>query len=226
MTGKTIFISGIDTDCGKTYAAGALATYLVSEGNTVITQKIVQTGCSGIAEDIISHRRIMGIDLFDEDKNGTTNPYVFKLPASPHLAAEKEGVTIDVNVIDNCTKLLQEKFRYVILEGAGGVYVPLTRTYTMIDYLKQYKHPLILVTSGKLGSINSTLMSMEICQMHDIGILGLVFNDFPASTPAIAEDSYSLFEHELFRRFGNRNLVRLPILNEESASIPDFSCFF
>ena len=82
---NTLFIGGIDTDIGKTYATGVLAKALYNRGLKVITQKLVQTGCEGIAEDIITHRDIMGMPLQALDKDGTTCPYVFSKPASPHL---------------------------------------------------------------------------------------------------------------------------------------------
>ena len=92
---KTIFVSGIDTDAGKTYCTAWLANKLRAEGRSVITQKFIQTGCTGISEDILKHREIMGIEPQEVDKDGTTCPYVMTYPASPHLAAEIDHVVID-----------------------------------------------------------------------------------------------------------------------------------
>ena len=82
----TYFISGIDTDCGKTMVTSLLARELYQQGINVITQKMVQTGSSEIADDLREHRRIMGIDLQKVDLDHTTCPYIFKFPASPHLS--------------------------------------------------------------------------------------------------------------------------------------------
>ena len=86
MKGSVLAVSGIDTGIGKTYATGLIAKALLRQGKAVITQKIVQTGCEGVAEDILKHRHLMGIGLQDVDREGLTSPYVFRYPASPHLS--------------------------------------------------------------------------------------------------------------------------------------------
>ena len=91
---KTVlFIAGIDTDVGKTVATGLYARELAEAGCNVITQKLVQTGCSGLADDILSHRRLQGIEPTAFDADGTTAPYVFPYPCSPHMAAAQQGVS-------------------------------------------------------------------------------------------------------------------------------------
>ena len=95
----TIAITGIDTGVGKTLITGLFARHLRAAGHSVITQKLVQTGCAGMSEDILLHRRLMGIDLTDADRQGITCPYVFALPASPHLAASAEGRVIDLDCV-------------------------------------------------------------------------------------------------------------------------------
>ncbi|MBL6957333.1 MAG: AAA family ATPase, partial [Chlorobium phaeobacteroides] len=86
MNGNVIAIAGIDTGIGKSVATGLLARSLLESGSRVITQKMVQTGCQDVSEDILLHREIMGVPLQDVDRDGTTCPYVFSYPASPHLA--------------------------------------------------------------------------------------------------------------------------------------------
>ena len=124
MKGKVLFISGIDTNVGKTYATGILARQLAAEGHTVITQKMIQTGCTDISEDIEMHRQLMGIPFTEEDKAGLTCPYIFTYPCSPHMAAERDGRRIDLSVITRATQELQKHYEYVLLEGAGGLMVP------------------------------------------------------------------------------------------------------
>ena len=126
----------------------------------MITQKIVQTGCQGIAEDIQTHRRLQGIGLTEHDRNGSTCPYVFAYPCSPHLAAEQEQRPIDLETIDAATQTLLQSYDTVLLEGAGGLMVPLNREQTLLDFAAERGYPLVLVTSGRLGSINHTLLSL------------------------------------------------------------------
>ena len=99
MKGKVFFISGIDTNVGKTYATGILARTLAAKGHTVITQKMIQTGCTEVSEDIEMHRHLMGIPFTNEDKSGATCPYIFTYPCSPHMAAERDKREINLSNI-------------------------------------------------------------------------------------------------------------------------------
>ena len=190
MESKVYFVSGIDTDCGKTYFTARLAAYWHQKGVAVITQKPIQTGCTGMADDLLEHRRIMGTDLLPEDLDGTTCSYLFNMPASPHLAAEVEGKTIDLARITFHTHQLQQKYERVIIEGAGGLMVPITRQLFTIDYIKDNNYPLILVASSKLGSINHTLLSIESCLSRHINLHTLVYNRFEGHNPVMADDSF------------------------------------
>ncbi len=190
-------ISGIDTDIGKTVATGLLAKVLRTHGNTVVTQKIAQTGCAGIAEDIVQHRHLMGIDLLPEDISGVTCSFVFEKACSPHLAAELGGGHIDPAVITAATRQLAAKYEHVLLEGAGGLMVPLNRKVTFLDYIEEQGYPLILVTSPRLGSINHTLSALELAKKRGITVKGLVYNCYDVTDTAICDDSRRLFVHQL-----------------------------
>lgn len=170
------FVSGIDTDIGKTVATGVLAKQLLQQGKSVITQKPVQTGCQDIAEDIAVHRKIMGIPMQEVDKQGLTMPEIFGYPASPHLAARLDGRALDLHKIRTSTQELATQYEIVLVEGAGGLMVPLTENLLTIDYIRQQGYPVILVTSGRLGSINHTLLSFSALKQYGISLYSLIFN--------------------------------------------------
>ena len=170
------FVSGIDTDIGKTVATGVLAKQLLQQGKSVITQKPVQTGCQDIAEDIAVHRKIMGIPMQEVDKQGLTMPEIFGYPASPHLAARLDGRALDLDKIRTSTQELATQYEIVLVEGAGGLMVPLTEDLLTIDYIRQQGYPVILVTSGRLGSINHTLLSFSALKQYGISLYSLIFN--------------------------------------------------
>lgn len=177
--GNVYFISGIDTSVGKTAATGAIAKALAQAGKRVITQKMIQTGCEQVSEDIEEHRRIQGIPFTEEDREGWTCPYIFSYPCSPHMAAAKDGRTIDLQVITQATERLRERYEYVLLEGAGGLMVPNDFQSLTIDYIGDQGYPLILVTSGKLGSINHTLLSLFAAEQYGIPVKAIVYNQYP-----------------------------------------------
>lgn len=206
------FISGIDTDAGKSIVTGVIARTLLKKGVKVITQKFIQTGCRGISEDILKHREIMGIEPQEVDKDGTTCPYVMTYPASPHLAAEIDKITIDTAIIHRSTEKLTALYDKVLLEGAGGLFVPVNRHYLTIDYVQDNGYPLILVASSKLGSINHTLMSLELCRLRGIDVKYVVYNDFPNDSEIIKNDSITIIRQYLDDHFSNCELLELPVI--------------
>ena len=195
--GDVTCVTGIDTDIGKTIATGLMAKALLTRGYSVITQKVVQTGCTGIAEDILEHRRLMGVELFPEDQDGTTCPFVFSKACSPHLAAELEQTHIDPETITQATQTLRGKYDYVLLEGAGGLMVPLNREITLLDYIEAQGYPLILVSTPRLGSINHTLSALELAKNRGIAIKGIIYNCHNSCDNTICADSREVFKSSL-----------------------------
>ena len=207
------FISGIDTNVGKTFATGYLATLFAKEGKTVITQKLIQTGCAGISEDILMHRKIQQMPVSTFDQDGTTCPYVLSYPCSPHMAAQLDGVKYDFDRIKASTDRLLKHFDVVLLEGAGGLMVPLTAQMLTIDYVQQQQMPVILVTSGKLGSINHTLLSLEICKQRNIEVSALVYNRYPSIDAKIEENTKQYLINYLSANFSFTQWIELPEIN-------------
>ncbi len=223
--GKVICITGIDTEIGKSVVTGLLAKYLLERGNKVITQKICQTGCQGMSEDILKHRAIMGIDMQTEDERGLTCPFVFTEPASPHLAARLEGKEIDLEVIRRATLELQERYDYVVLEGVGGLMVPLNDTTLLVDYLKDFEYDHILVSSPRLGSINHTLSALEVLQSRGIRLNGLVYNNYFTDNQEIAKDSRSIFVYYMPKYDHLDNILEVAAYNPELPYEYDFTPF-
>ena len=101
------------------------------------------------------------------------------------MAAAKDGRRIDLDTITQSTRRLRETYEYVLLEGAGGLMVPNDMESLTIDYVKEQAYPLILVTSGKLGSINHTLLSLYACERYGIEVKAIVYNQYPSIDPLI-----------------------------------------
>ena len=213
MTGSVYFISGIDTGIGKTYTTGYLAKLWNAQGKKTITQKLIQTGNVDISEDIEQHREIMGMGWFPEDESKLTMPEIFTYPASPHLATRIDGREIDFQKIENATEQLAEKYEIVLLEGAGGLMVPLTTDLLTIDYVAEKKHPVILVTSGRLGSINHTILSLEAIKSRGLQLYAVAYNlKDESQDELISKDTAACLKAYLVKHFPNSLWIDIPVI--------------
>ena len=213
MTGSVYFISGIDTGIGKTYTTGYLAKLWNAQGKKTITQKLIQTGNVDISEDIEQHREIMGMGWFPEDETKLTMPEIFTYPASPHLAAKIDGREIDFQKIENATTQLAEKYEVVLLEGAGGLMVPLTTELLTIDYVAEKKLPVILVTSGRLGSINHTILSLEALESRGLELYALAYNlKDQSQDELISKDTADYLKTYLAKHFPSSIWMDIPVI--------------
>ena len=198
---RAYFVTGIDTDAGKSIVTGVLAQALSARGERVLTQKFIQTGCDGLSEDIETHRRIMGIGLLPEDEDGTTCPIVFTYPASPHLAAAIDGRGIDLALVGRGAEELVGKVGAVRVGGAGGQWGPLSEAYRTIDYAAEHGLPVVLVTSPRLGSINHTLLSLEACRNRITEVAAVAYNLYPPAPEPIVRDTRTYLKAYLADRF-------------------------
>ena len=219
MENKVIFITGIDTSVGKTYATGVLARSMKALGRSVTTMKMVQTGCEGISEDIEMHRRLMGIPLTDEDRMGLTCPYLFKYPCSPHMAAAMEKNEIIPFRISMNIEQMQQHYNQILIEAAGGLMVPLNFDMLTIEYIRERHYPVVLVTSGKLGSINHTLLSLFACAQYGIKILAVIYNQYPKIDAKIEENTYQYLERYISHNYPGTQLLTLPEEDAEGKAV-------
>ena len=231
---SVLFISGIDTDIGKTYATGMIAKALMQQGINVITQKLVQTGVAmnantgemGIADDILTHRQLMNLPLQPCDIDSTTCPYRYEKPASPHLSAKLAGQTLNPELITKATQQLQQSYDVVLLEGAGGLLVPITEQLLTLDYIAAQGYPIVLVTSGRLGSINHTLLSLEAIKFRGLEVHSVIYNhihDNAAQTDAeIAASTIEFLQNYLAKHYPTAHWLSLPVQENDGFSNVDF----
>lgn len=212
------FISGIDTDVGKSYVTAALARYLYERKQSVTTFKLVQTdGPDGRSIDIDLHRKLANMPENEFDKAKKTCPAVFSYPASPHLAAALERRELDFGAIESALAEVEKAFDFVLIEGAGGLMVPLTENLLTIDYAAGKKWPLILATSGKLGSINHTLLSLEAARRRGMTMAAVVYNRYPEKDEIIERGT-----REYLKKNCGTLFLELPVCRGEVlAEVPD-----
>lgn len=213
---KTIFVSGIDTDAGKSYCTAWLARRFMDQGLSVATQKFVQTGNVGRSEDIELHRRLTGTGPLPEDADLTTSPVIFTYPASAQLAARLDGREIDLEAIDRSRELLSSRYDVLLIEGAGGLMVPLTDDFLTIDYVASRNLPLALVTNGVLGSINHTILSLEAIERRGLQLDYLLYNTYFDRDTVIADDTRGFIARYLMRHFPEAEMLEVPTMTAES----------
>ncbi|MBI2422310.1 MAG: dethiobiotin synthase [Candidatus Hydrogenedentes bacterium] len=196
-----VFIAGTGTDVGKTVVTAGILRYLRQREVDAVVMKPVQTGADTAqqpwrAPDLEAHWRAAAFDPQDEPYSRFC-PYLYAPACSPHLAARLAGDAIDPKVIHQNARALLETHEYLIVEGAGGIYVPLTDRYTNLDLMKEMACPIILVAHVALGTINYTLLSLESMNHAGLKVAGIILSTpEPLSESArfIAEDNPAAIE--------------------------------
>ena len=167
---KSLFITATDTGVGKTTISYALAKTLIEKGLKVAYFKPVETGANPIPEDatLLSKLTCQPID--------EVVLYTFKNPVAPYVATIMEDGDVDLDKIIKHYEYLVQKYDFVIVEGAGGVLVPIKENYTYRELIKDLNISVLLVSRASLGTINHTLLTLEA--LKDANILGVVMNGF------------------------------------------------
>lgn len=172
-----LFITGTDTEVGKTVVTGALAAALAKRGHRVGVMKPAESGCPSHEGQLRPQDA-----LFLKEMSGCTapleliNPYTFAPPITPALAAEMAGVTIDLEHIRACYRQLTATHDIVLVEGAGGLLAPLTAELSMHDLATALELPMLVVAGNILGVINHTALTVTVAQ-QTTPVIGIILND-------------------------------------------------
>lgn len=186
---KGFFITGTDTGVGKTVVSAAIIRLLRSIGIAAAAMKPVETGCKSeggslLPEDAIFLKRIAGMD----EAADIVAPYRYKSPLAPLAAAETDATPLpDLDVIKKLFEYLSGKYEAVVVEGAGGLMVPLTERYYMLDLAAELGLPLIVVSRPGLGMINHSLLTIKCALNAGLDVGGLVINYSSLPENSLAE---------------------------------------
>jgi dethiobiotin synthetase len=185
---KGIFITGTDTGVGKTIVAAVLARLLRMRGLSVGVMKPVTSGCREengklISDDAQLLSQAAGVDCSED-----VAPYLLRKPVAPAEAAKQDGIVIDFSRISASFDRLAACHDFVIVEGAGGLMVPLAGGLLVADLARQLGLPLLVVARPELGTINHTILTCFAAQQMDLKVAGVVINNYPDS-PGLAEQS-------------------------------------
>lgn len=166
---KGIFITGTDTEVGKTVVSAGIAGALKTAGVDVGVMKPIATGSQEDALFLIKA-------VESDDPLELVNPIYLDLPMAPSVAEKISGTPIDLNRIWDSFDRLCNKHDFMIVEGVGGLYVPLKDDFLVIDMIKRIDLPIIIVARPGLGTINHTLLTIEYARNHKIEVKGVIFN--------------------------------------------------
>lgn len=186
MASQRYFITGTDTGVGKTYVTGWLAQLGVEAGKQVTVFKPVETGITDLAQS--DTRQIQRWLETPANLRVEVGQY-FEAPAAPSVA-NQSGVDISLVKVVEQAKALEKSCDLLLVEGAGGVLVPLTPYTTILDLMRQLNYPVVLVTRPNLGTINHTLLSVREMQQEGLSIAAIVVNE--GSSPMPEDERNSL----------------------------------
>lgn len=199
---QPIFITGIGTDVGKTLVAA-----IITESLQADYWKPVQAGFSNGTDAEWVKQKLT-------NRTSIIHPETYKLtlPASPHIAAREEGIRIDLDLIVKNFEEIENAKRFsdighqssdiLIIEGAGGLLVPLNENEFVIDLIKKLNASVILVSRNYLGSINHSLLTARVCKAHNLKVIGWIFND-----------QYLHYEDEIEKWSGYPRIASVPFSN-------------
>lgn len=185
---KGFFITGTDTGVGKTYVAAGIASALRSRRLDVGVMKPVETGCRAVEEKLVPRdaKKLM-MAAGARDSIALVNPYCFRKPLAPSIAAELDHAAVNISTIIKAYRTLSRKHDLMIVEGAGGILVPLTAKHTFLDLAEEIGLPVVIVARPGLGTINHTLLTISALRGRGTQIAGVVINYAQEQKTGLAE---------------------------------------
>lgn len=184
---KGIFILGTDTDVGKTVVTAGLACAFRARGIRVGVMKPVASGCIAYGDMRVSEDIVFLMEAARNEYTSLSSPIRLKEPLAPSVAAEIEGTEIDVSKILRAYRQLGRQYDTILVEGVGGLCVPVRDDYFVSDLIRDLGLPVIIVGRIGLGTINHTLLTIEALRSRGITIAGVVLNGLDPQSKSLAE---------------------------------------
>ena len=177
-----IFITGTGTEIGKTVIAGGLAASLKQAGTNVGVMKPISTGDTTDAQFLKHAAQV-------DDALHSINPIFLRHPLAPSVAARMEGKDIDLSHIETAFTELQQKYDFMIVEGVGGIAVPIHDDFLVVHLIKRLQLPMLIVAQVGLGTLNHTLLTVAYARQFELQISGIVLNGLRTETAGLAEST-------------------------------------
>lgn len=187
---KGLFITATDTGVGKTMIAGGIARLLTDEGLQVGVFKPIASGCGRGPYGLVSPDAEFLANCIDNaDPVTIINPITYETPAAPIVCEVREDRPVDFEAVASIYRSLCQRKDIVIVEGIGGVRVPISEGVDVLDLIRQFALPVVVVTRPDLGTINHTLLTVDAIRSAGLYIAGIVINGFNVATAGVAEET-------------------------------------
>ncbi|OBZ19402.1 dethiobiotin synthase [Bacillus sp. FJAT-27264] len=211
---RGLFVTGTDTDIGKTVITAAITATLRAEGLNAGVWKPIQSGAP-LGSGLTDAERLLKSTGINERPEAVA-PFTFEAPLTPMLAARQAGVNLTLQEIIAAGLPLTKRFEALLIEGAGGVAVPLTDDTLIVDLISELRVPALIVSRSGLGTINHTLLTASFLRDHGVPIVGVILNDGesmePQDDPSVATNAQLIEQYS-----GLKVLGRFPRLQAEAA---------
>ena len=182
-----IFITGTDTDVGKTVISAGLALVLRDRGMKVGVMKPVATGCYGGDGRLVSQDAAFLMEAAQNEYPPLTSPSRFRNALSPSVAATLEKREVDVPNVLKSYRALQKHYDFMIVEGVGGLMVPLKKDYYVASLIRDMGLPIVIVSYAGLGAINHALLTVDAATIRGLEVRGIIFNRVSVTNYSLAE---------------------------------------
>jgi dethiobiotin synthetase len=187
---KGVFVTGTDTGVGKTWVAAGITAVLRRRGVAAVSFKPVPSGCPEEGGRLVPTDAELAKELAElNEPLSLLTPIALSLPLAPGVAAEREGVGVDLAWVAAALRELAGRYQFLVVEGAGGLYVPLIGTgFLVMDLIRWLGLPLLVVARAGLGTINHTALTVMAARQAGIDVAGVILNRYPAK-PGLAEQT-------------------------------------
>jgi len=185
-----LFVTATDTEVGKTVISGAIANYFLRQGARVAVSKPIATGCVHRREGWVSEDAEFLASCADARfPLDVICPQRYREPLAPVVAADRAQQPLDWSAIDRSLKMMTRQSDVIVVEGIGGILVPLDHEHTTLDLARWLKLRAVVVARPNLGTINHTLMTLRTLREAGVAVAGVVINRYPAESASVAEET-------------------------------------
>ncbi len=201
---RGLFITATDTGVGKTMVAGGIARLLTDEGLQVGVFKPIASGCNRGPYGLVSaDAEFLALCIDNADPTTIINPVTYETPAAPIVCEQREDRPVDFEAVASIYKSLCQRKDIIIVEGIGGVRVPVSEGVDVLTLMREFALPVVVIARPNLGTINHTLLTVDAIRAAGLYVAGIVINGFNTATAGVAEETVA----EVLRKWTQASIL-------------------